>query len=59
MLISLYGEQDLDDSIKEYTTAMKLVKECDEELKKYEDHINKIVLENGEEQDFDIEGKDN
>lgn len=49
------GEQDLDESIDEYTKAMKLVKECDKEIKDYEEHINKIVMENGEQQDFKIE----
>lgn len=49
------GEIDLDESIKKYTEAMKLVKECDTELKNIEEKVNKIVLENGEEKDFDIE----
>lgn len=49
------GDIDLDDSIKKYTEAMKLVKECDTELKNIEEKVNKIVLENGEEKDFDIE----
>ncbi len=53
------GEQDLDDSINEYTKAMKLIKECDEEIKNYEDHINKIVLENGQEEDFSMEEDQN
>lgn len=43
------NEVDLDDSIKKYTEAMKLVKECDEELKNIEKKVNKIVSENGEE----------
>lgn len=49
------GDIDLDDSIKKYTEAMKLVKECDTELKNIEEKVNKIVLENGEEKDFNIE----
>lgn len=48
------GTTDLDDSIKKYTLAMKLVKECDDELKNVEDQINKIVTENGLE-DFQVE----
>lgn len=48
------GTTDLDDSIKKYTLAMKLVKECDDELKKVEQQVNKIVTENGLE-DFKIE----
>ena len=46
------NEIDLDDSIKKYTDAMKLVKECDKELKDIEKKVNKIVSENGEEEDF-------
>ena len=42
------GNADLEDSIEKYTKAMKLVKECDEQLKNVEDAIAKIVLENGE-----------
>lgn len=49
------GNQDLDESINEYTKAMKLVKECDEEIKNYEEHINKIVMENGKEEEFHID----
>lgn len=49
------NEVDLDESIKKYTKAMELVKECDSELKNIEEKVNKIVLENGEEKDFEIE----
>lgn len=49
------GEIDLEDSINKYTSAMKLVKECDDELKNVEKQVSKIVLENGEEKDFEIE----
>ena len=49
------GEIDLEDSIEKYTKAMKLVKECDEQLKKIEDNVNKIVKENGKIEDFNIE----
>ena len=48
------GDVTLDESIKKYTEAMKLVKECDDELKMIEDNVNKIVSENGELKDFDI-----
>ena len=41
------GEIDLEDWINKYTSAMKLVKECDEELKNVEEKVNKIVLEDG------------
>ncbi len=49
------GNTDLEDSIKKYTRAMKLVKECDEKLKNIEEQVNKIVLENGEVADFNVE----
>jgi len=49
------GEIDLDDSINKYMTAMKLVKECDDQLKKVEEQVSKIVLENNEIKDFEIE----
>ena len=52
------GEIDLDSSIKKYTEAMKLVKECDDELNKIEKEEYKIVLENGEEKDFKIEDEE-
>jgi len=48
------GEIDLDDSINKYTKAMKLIKECDKELKDIEEQVNKIVLENNETEDFEI-----
>lgn len=48
------GEIDLDDSINKYTKAMRLIKECDEELKNVEEEVNKIVLDNGEIKDFEI-----
>lgn len=49
------GEIDLDSSIEKYTAAMKLVKECDEKLKKVEEQVNKIVTENGILENFEIE----
>ncbi len=49
------GEIDLEDSIEKYTKAMKLVKECDEQLKTIEENVNKIVKENGKMEDFNIE----
>ena len=48
------GDVPLDESIKKYTEAMKLVKECDEELKNIEEKVNKIVSENGEIEDFEV-----
>ncbi len=49
------GEIDLDTSIEKYTKAMSLVKECDEKLKNVEEKVSKIILENGELENFEIE----
>ena len=49
------GEVSLDESIEKYTKAMKLVKECDEQLKNIEEKVNKIVLEDGTLEDFEPE----
>lgn len=49
------GNTDLEDSIHKYTKAMQLVKECDEKLKSVEEQVNKIVLENGELEEFQID----
>ncbi len=49
------GEIDLDDAINKYTKAMKLIKECDTELKNIEEQVNKIVKENGQLENFNVE----
>ncbi|MBE6159834.1 MAG: exodeoxyribonuclease VII small subunit [Lactobacillales bacterium] len=49
------GEIDLEESINKYTSAMKLVKECDEQLNNIEKQVSKIVLENNKEEDFEVE----
>ena len=49
------GEIDLDSSIEKYTSAMKLVNECDEKLKNVEEQVNKIVSENGTLENFEVE----
>ena len=49
------GDVDLDESIKKYTNAMKLVGECDSELKSVEKQVSKLVEENGTIEDFEIE----
>ncbi len=49
------GNIPLEDSIEKYTKAMKLVKECDQELKSVEEKVNKIVLENGTLEEFKLE----
>ena len=46
------GEVSLDESITKYTEAMKLVKECDDELKQIEEKVNKIVTEDGTLEEF-------
>ncbi|MBR1377499.1 MAG: exodeoxyribonuclease VII small subunit [Bacilli bacterium] len=48
------GNTSLEDSIDKYTKAMKLAKECDEELKKVEEKISKIVTDDGEVKDFEV-----
>ena len=48
------GNTSLEDSIEKYTEAMKLAKECDEELKAVEESISKIVLEDGTKEDFEV-----
>lgn len=45
----------LDESIKKYTEAMTLVKECDLELKNIEEKIAKIVNSDGSLEEFNIE----
>lgn len=49
------GDVDLDDAIDKYTKAMKLAKECSLKLKNAEENINKILTENGKEEDFTVE----
>ena len=49
------GNVDLDDAIEKYTKAMKLAKECSLKLKNAEENINKILKENGVEEDFKVE----
>lgn len=49
------GEIPLEESIEKYTKAMKLVKECDDKLKSIEEKVNKMVSEDGELTDFEVE----
>ena len=49
------GDVALDDAIEEFNKAMKLAKTCDEKLKNAEESIAKLVKENGEIVDFQIE----
>jgi len=50
------GDIDLEDSISKYIKAMALVKDCDSKLKSIEEQVNKIVMENGELKDFEVDG---
>ena len=49
------GDVPLDDAITEFNKAMKLAKTCDDKLKKAEEAITKLVKENGEVVDFQVE----
>lgn len=48
------GNVPLDDAIDEFTNAMQLVKICNEKLNNAEDAIAKIVKENGDLIEFNI-----
>ena len=49
------GDVPLDNAIEEFKKAMDLVKACDDKLKDAKDTIAKIVNENGEVVDFNVE----
>ncbi len=53
------GNVELDSAIDKYTEAMKLANYCSEKLKNATDKVNKILTENKELVDFDIEGGTN
>ena len=48
------GEVPLDDAIEEFKKAMDLVKECDEKLNSAQEAIAKIVNDNNEVVEFEI-----
>ncbi len=50
------GNVDLDDAINKYTKAMKLAKFCGEKLNDATKKVNKILTENDELKDFNVEG---
>jgi exodeoxyribonuclease VII small subunit len=52
------GDVPLDDAIDEFNNAMQLVKVCDEKLTKAEESIAKIVEENGQLVDIEVEEDD-
>ncbi len=51
------GEVNLDDAIEKYTKAMKLAKECSDKLNTATEKVNKILKENGELVDFNVESE--
>ena len=48
------GTVELDTAIEKYTEAMKLAKYCSEKLKTATDKVNKILTEQGELKDIEI-----
>ena len=48
------GEVALDEAIDKYTEAMKLSKECSDKLTEVTEKVNKILLENGKLEDFEV-----
>ena len=48
------GEINLDDSILKYTKAMKLINECDKELKNIEDKVNFILKNDDKIEEFEL-----
>jgi len=49
------GDVPLDDAIDEFNKAMKLAKTCDDKLKNAEEAITKLVNDNDEIKDFNVE----
>ena len=48
------GDVPLESAIDKYRQDMKLAKECSEKLNKVSEKVNKIMLENGKLEDFEI-----
>lgn len=48
------GEVNLDDAISKYTEAMKLSKECSLKLNEVSEKVNKILMDNGKLEDFEL-----
>ncbi len=48
------GDASLDESFDLYSKAMKLIKDCDKQLNKVKENVNKIVTENNELKDFNV-----
>lgn len=49
------GDASLDESFDLYSKAMKLIKDCDKQLNKVKENVNKIVTENNELKDFNVD----
>lgn len=49
------GNVDLDKAIEKYSEAMNLAKNCSDKLNNATEKVNKILKENGELEDFDVE----
>ena len=49
------GNVDLDKVIEKYSEAMNLAKNCSDKLNKATEKVNKILKENGELENFEIE----
>ena len=48
------GEADLDNSIEKYTEAMNIIKICNDKLSSAEEKVNKILNEQGELVEFNV-----
>ena len=48
------GEVNLDDAIDKYTEAMKLSKECSDKVNEVSEKVNKILMDNGKLEDFEV-----
>lgn len=48
------GEVNLDEAIDKYTEAMKLSKECSLKLNEVSDKVNKILMDSGKLEDFQV-----
>ena len=49
------GNVDLDKAIEKYSEAMNLAKNCSDKLNNATEKVNKILKENGELENFEIE----
>lgn len=52
------GSSSLDDAINDYTEGMKLARFCGDKLNNATEKVNKILTENGEIKDFNINNEE-